>query len=144
MDSKQTLAEIEKVYSSIINLLEITSGDGNFGEYIEYEDTPDERMLEEEIDIILDKLADVKAKFEYITKPVTKTGVLRKNRTTNYYELIFRGEAIHEYHAGSRIEALVMFEGKGTWTISRLEHNGDYYIVGNSEVELEGLQVRLR
>lgn len=147
MDSNQALKEFEKICLSIDSLLSKTQLEGGIDDNIEYQDTPDERLLRTEIRGMLSKMLDVKETFEYLKKPVRQTGFLRKNHETGYYELISNGNVVFAYHAGYRIEALITDFDEDTWTVSRLEYNNeyhDYYIVGESMTELEGLQVRLR
>ena len=145
MDSKQALDKLGDI-STAINCLIFHTGSefGEPDENIEYKDSPDDRMMGNEIYRLLDKLTDIKKRIEYLKKPIIVEGVLRKNEN-NYYELISKGKVEKVYHAGTPIEALIKDDDKLTWEITRVEHNGlDYYLVGNSGVKLEGLKVRIR
>lgn len=147
MDSRQALKLLNEVGLKIEQTLFQTVGgeEGEYDDNIEYKDTPDDRLYGNEIYRILEKLNGIKDRIDYLNKDIRTCGILRKNKQ-NYYEMVSKtGEVEKTYHCGDRIEALVEDNEIFTWVVSRIEHNGvDYYITGNSEVQLEGLAVRMR
>lgn len=146
MDSKEALKELNGVQVKIEELLLKTCGSyGDYDENITYKDTPDDRLNGNEIYKILENLEKIKDKISYLNREVKVTGRLRKNEK-DYYEMVTENGTVEKvYHCGSSIEALVPDGDTYTWTISRVEHNGqDYYIYGDRTVPMEGLEVRER
>lgn len=112
--------------------------------------TPDQRQQLEEYRNILYKLDEVQGNFAYFDKPVKEVSTLHMNASGRYETA--KG---HYYTSGSGIEFMRIeeiynydtdkWENAGIWTCSRIEsRNGEYYIVGYSDVELSGLKVRVR
>lgn len=102
---------------------------------------PDDAFLLAELRGILEKLDDASRNIDYITRPVKGVYTLHKNRNGRY-ECSAR-----EFTSGSSIEFYYYndFYERYEWAASRVEHDGnDYYIVGYSNLVLEGLMVRLR
>ena len=110
----------------------------------------DERQKLEEYRNILYKLDEVQGNLAYYDKPVKEVSRLHMNSEGRYETA--KG---HYYTSGSGIEFLRTEEvynydtdkwkNAGIWTCSRVEsRNGQYYIVGYSDVELSGLKVRVR
>jgi hypothetical protein len=134
---------LEKINNSIEDLLKET-------QYLNYYDLsglecdvkdPNELMLREEYRTILDHLERAYSTIQYLGGSIKTEGVLRKQRNGRYS---LNGT---ELSCGYKLEALVYddFDERYQWVAGRIEHNGtDYYIVGLSEVDLEGLKVRVR
>ena len=112
--------------------------------------TADERQKLEEYRNILYKLDEVQGNLAYYDKPVKEVSGLHMNASGRYETV--KG---HCYTSGSGIEFLRTeeaynydtdkWENAKVWTCSRVEsRNGEYYIVGYSDVELSGLKVRVR
>lgn len=104
----------------------------------------------EEYEGILYKLDEMQSRMEYHTKSVKEVSRLHMNASGRYETA--RG---HYYTSGNGIEFLRTeevynydtdkWENAEIWTTSRVEsRNGEYYIVGYSDVELSGLKVRVR
>lgn len=119
---------------------------------------PEDIFLVEETRQILEKLADVTHTMNYLKRPVTREGVLVKQENGRYALHSAEHMHDHEFTSGSGIECLLTDDWHTAydpatdeyvqtpyWFASRMEHNGtDYYIVGASINELEGLKVRIR
>lgn len=119
---------------------------------LEYDNTdPDQLMLVDELRSMFTKLDDISHTINYLSRPVKKEGILHKNRNGRYE---MNG---HEFSSGYGIEYLATdgwhyrydenneYVQTPYWCTGRIEHNGkDYYIVGATGVELEGLRVRIR
>ena len=112
--------------------------------------TADEWQKLEEYRNILYKLDEVQGILAYYDKPVKEVSRLHMNESGSYETA--RG---HYYTSGNGIEFLRTeevynydtdkWENAEIWTTSRVEsRNGEYYIVGYSDVELSGLKVRVR
>lgn len=102
---------------------------------------PNQLLLWYELQGMVEKLASVKSRADYLSKEVKSMGKLRKN-SRDRYELDGK-----EFTCGDRIEALVDdgFYRVPYWTVTSVEHDGqDYYLVGNKNVKLQGLKVRIR
>ena len=142
MRSNEVLQELSLISNKINDLLYHTRGSSEYNEVdgkINYSDTSDERLYQDEFKGILERLEMVKGDIEYLKRPIKKTGVLHKN-DRGRYETEFM-----EYTSGNGIEALINEDEIVKWVVSRIEHNGkDYYIVGYSGINLEGLEVRIR
>lgn len=139
--------QIETVlYISCYREYDDLSGLDNFSQI----KSADERQKLEEYRNILYKLDEVQGNFAYFDKPVKEVSRLHMNASGRY------GTAKgHYYTSGSGIEFMRIeeiynydtdkWENAGIWTCSRIEsRNGEYYIVGYSDVELSGLKVRVR
>ncbi|KAA1180891.1 DUF5348 domain-containing protein [Paenibacillus sp. B2(2019)] len=87
-----------------------------------------------------DKLNDVRHIIRQVTSPVIEEGIVRKNSSVRY-EL----PSGDYFTSGSTIEYFFTYsDGESRWIYSRIEHIGeDYYIVDNSNIQLEGLLVRV-
>lgn len=132
---------MEKAKRAMIESIPRLKGLVKEAERLEYEvvpKSPDEHMEYDQLIATGNLIADVVERLEYLCRPVSETGVLRKNETGRYE---IKGG---EFTSGSRLEALI-HDGEKAWVLSRIEHNGDdYYIYGFPEVQLEGLTVRIR
>lgn len=153
-DLKALCEEMKKLRKQIDTILYISG-------YRDYDDlsglndykqikTADERQKLEEYRNILYKLDEVQGNFAYYDKPVKEVSRLHMNASGRYETA--KG---HYYTSGSGIEFIRIeeiynydtdkWENAGIWTCSRIEsRNGEYYIVGYSDVELSGLKVRVR
>lgn len=51
-----------------------------------------------------------------------------------------------EFTSGDGIEVLIYddFYDKKCWKKTRVEHDGDYYLVGYSNIPMQGLKARIR
>ena len=124
----------------------------NVTKYDQYEDwscikdyeeitDPDELQLLDEYQTIMRHLCDVHYVLQYQHREIIGEDVLSINER-NYFE-----DRYHEYHCGDGIEYYFYddWDEKYKWRTSRIEHNGkQYYIVGNPDIELNGLRVRHR
>jgi hypothetical protein len=144
MQSNEVFQELTRLTKDINSLLYHTKGTDSYNEvdhFIKWGDTAEEKMLQDEIYPMLEKLEGIKNNIVYLNMPVKKSGTLHKNERGRY-ESEFR-----EYTSGCRIEILIIDpeEECEKWVISRVEHNGsDYYIVGYPKIKMDGLQVRIR
>lgn len=145
MVSLQTLlAEATKLNREIGRILK-SSTYSDYGDLSELDiDTKDgeQIFLRDELDGIMDKLADAQAKIEYLNRPIEEVSRLHKNRSGQY-----ETAGGHCFHSGSQIEVLISDEYRDApyWTKTRVEHDGtDYYLVGNKAVKMDKLTVRVR
>ncbi len=136
---------LRKLGIDIKEMVEVT-------EYDRYEDwscikdfdkitDPDELQLLDEYQTVMRHLCDIYYTLLYQQREIIGEGVLSFN-AQGYYE-----DKYHEYHCGDGIEYYFYddWDEKYKWRTSRIEHNGNrYYIVGNPNVELNGLRVRHR
>ncbi len=136
---------LRKLGIGIKEMVEVT-------EYDRYEDwscikdfdkitDPDELQLLDEYQAVMRHLCDIYYTLLYQQREIIGEGVLSFN-AQGYYE-----DKYHEYHCGDGIEYYFYddWDEKYKWRTSRIEHNGNrYYIVGNPNVELNGLRVRHR
>lgn len=136
---------LRKLGIGIKEMVEVT-------EYDRYEDwscikyfdkitDPDELQLLDEYQTVMRHLCDIYYTLLYQQREIIGEGVLSFN-AQGYYE-----DKYHEYHCGDGIEYYFYddWDEKYKWRTSRIEHNGNrYYIVGNPNIELNGLRVRLR
>lgn len=142
-DLEKILLELKPISSSIGKVLKSSSYeeyDDLSGLNINYEDA-EQLLLLDELRRIIQKLDDVKARVDYLNKPVIWTKRLSKNESGKYET------SKKEYSCGARIEALVSndYHDVPYWAITRVEHDGDdYYLVGYKDVPLEHLTVRAR
>jgi hypothetical protein len=107
---------------------------------IDYKD-PEQLFIVDELRYILEKLDMAKDAIDYLNCPVKYSGTLIKN-SRGRYEIKQK-----EYTCGSSIEALVTdnYHDEPYWTRTRVEHDGlDYYLVGNKNIQMKGLKVRVR
>lgn len=136
---------LRKLGIGIKEMVEVT-------EYDRYEDwscikdfdkitDPDELQLLDEYQTVMRHLCDIYYTLLYQQREIIGEGVLSFN-AQGYYE-----DKYHEYHCGDGIEYYFYddWDEKYKWRTSRIEHNGNrYYIVGNPNIELNGLRVRHR
>lgn len=112
--------------------------------------TADQRLQLEEYCRVLDKLDEVQYRLEYLEMPVREVSRIYQNETGRY-----ETDHEHYYTSGSGIEFLRteevynsdsgQWENTEIWTRSTVESkDGEYYIVGYPDIELSGLQVRVR
>lgn len=102
---------------------------------------PDELQLLDEYQTVMRHLCDIYYTLLYQQREIIGEGVLSFN-AQGYYE-----DKYHEYHCGDGIEFYFYddWDEKYKCRTSRIEHNGEhYYIVGNPNIELDGLRVRHR
>lgn len=102
---------------------------------------PDELQLLDEYQTVMCHLCDIYYTLLYQQREIIGEGALSFN-VQGYYE-----DKYHEYHCGDGIEYYFYddWDEKYKWRTSRIEHNGQrYYIVGNPNVEINGLRVRHR
>ena len=122
---------------------------------VEYShEDPQESFLATELSGVLYKLEDIKARLDYLQRPIEAKGLLFKGdngrytaRATETAPDSFIEE--WEYTSGHSIEFLYTDpdEERTSWRASRVEYSHekqDYYIVGYRETQLEGLTVRRR
>ena len=143
--SNDALTQLTKVKEAIYSLLYVTQGSSPYSNYdsnIAYdENDSEERLLENEINKILEKLDYIHGDIKYLTSSIKDEGYLSKN-TNGRYEL--NG---YEYTCGNGIEVLLYDEWseRFDWSITRIEHDGnDYYAVGHSDICLDGVKARRR
>ena len=153
-DLKTLTEEMEKLNQQIKVVLAVS-------EYRELDDlsgldgydkikSADELQQIEEYRRILQKLDEINSAFEYFERPIIEVSRIYTNELGRY-----ETDGGYCYTSGSSIEFLREDEiyNKDTdkmeqvevWTTSRVEsQNGQYYIVGYSDLEMSGLKVRRR
>lgn len=143
-DLQMVLAEAVKLNRSLTQFINFTtypkSGDLS---NLDMDLTDAEQiMLWDELWHITDKLADVQARINYLSRPVVEVSRLSKGTAGKY-----RTEKGHYYDCQSSIEALVTDEYREVpyWTRTTVEHDGkDYYLFGFHGLPMDGLTVRVR
>ena len=143
MDLSKASREVTRISQDIEKLVKETQ----FEEYDDLSgrefdlDDPNQIQLWDEMKHIMDRLNGIRHDVEYLNKRVIASGKLYKN-SNGRYEACGR-----EFSSGSLIEALIddgLFDSP-RWEVSRIEHNGsDYYLYGHKEVNLSGLEIRIR
>lgn len=101
---------------------------------------PEEKFLRNELIKILESLSDVQNQINYLCKE-GKEFVLHKNSRGRYEN------SVREYTSGQVIEFCYYDEldEEYVWEKSAVEHDGeDYFIVGYSEIKMDGLKVKER
>lgn len=107
---------------------------------IDYNDA-EQLLLLDEFKGILDKLESAKRDIDYLNRPVTYTGFLQKNSRDRYET------GNKEFTSGNGVEVLIYddFYEKKHWVKTRVGHDGeDYYLVGYRDIQMQGLDVRIR
>ncbi len=143
-DLKQVLAEANGLYCKIDNILKLSTYDDCDdlgGLEINYQDG-EQLFLLEELQAVMRNLDEVRGRLVYLARPIREVSRLHRNESGRY-----ETEGGHCYRCGSPIEALVQdgYRDVPYWVWTRLEHNGQgYYLVGYSNVEMDGLTVRVR
>lgn len=149
----EILPEVEKLRKDIIGLLvkaDYMSYDDLSG--IEYDKTdPEQLFLIDKLCQVFYDLDNACSTLNHLSRTIKTEGILRK-KSNGRYEL--NGS---ELTSGNGIEYLAtddrhhVYDNSGSyqqvayWRSSRIEHNGaDYYIVGDSDIKLDGLRARIR
>lgn len=135
------VSELQPRISRLLHNSTYNQFDDLSGLEINYEDS-EQLLLLDELQWIMERLADVDDSIRYMSQPVVETGRLHKNASGRY-----ETERGHYYCCGSPIEALVQDERYEVpyWAKTSIEHDGrDYYLVGHRHVSLDGLMVRIR
>ena len=69
-----------------------------------------------------------------------KEGVLYFDKPTGRYDVAFHdGSYYGGLHCGNTFEIL----DNGAWTPTRIEHSRGWYLAGHSNLQLDGLKVRM-
>jgi len=104
---------------------------------------PEQGLLRDELGAIMRKLSDISWELDYLSKPISYQGTIRRLSSGRYGT-----EDGFYYTSGRIIEALIEdpYEPERmTWIVSSVEHDGkDYYIVNYPKIKMAGLQVRRR
>lgn len=143
-DTNTILRELVAVKRAIAIVEQITGYEkyGDMGE-VEIQNEAEDVFLRDEFDRIVNGLDDAKSRIEYLMLPISETGTLFRNSNGRY-----ETEKGNEYTCGCRIEYLSVAEDEyehTKWCRSSVEHDGnDYYIVGERNLSLDGLLVRVR
>ena len=97
-------------------------------------------FLWNELQGIMNSLADAQAGVDYLSRPVQAEGVLRMGKNDRY---CLKGT---ELPCGSRVEILVEddYHDVPYWCLGRLEHDGGYYFTGARKMRLQGAKARIR
>lgn len=112
---------------------------------------PEERFLRTELMYMLEKLDDITDDIEYLNKSIKYQGKLHKQPNGRYevggYELS-SGYGVEVLTPCMIWDADIQDEVEGfEWVSSRVEYDHgkhDYYLVGHSDIDLEGLTARVR
>lgn len=138
MDLKKVNDLLYEVQNKISRL------EARFGNLVTYDDLEfdydnvEEKFEAKIIGEVLKKLDAVNRQLKYLDKEVTINGYLVKN-SDGRWEI---EGSYHYYTSGSPIEFFYTEENE--WCISRVEYHEDYYIVGYKDLNMYGLQVRVR
>ena len=145
------MAKIKAIYESLSKLAEEIGEieyQARFSEYscdfkVEFNsDSPDDVQLYRNLHDIIEQLHKAKNTMDYLNNPIKDYTTLHKNCYDRY-----ETEDGREFTCGSSIEyyGYDEYTERNAWIESRIEHNGDdYYIVGDRELSLEGLRIRIR
>ncbi|MCM1027391.1 MAG: DUF5348 domain-containing protein [Roseburia sp.] len=126
---------------SILNFSTYEDYDDLSGLKINYRDG-EQLFLLEELRTVMKNLEEAKDRLSYLARPIQEVSRLHRNESGRY-----ETASGHSYTSGSLIEALVKdgYHEVPYWVRTSLEHNGrDYYLVGYTDVALDGLTVRVR
>ena len=99
-------------------------------------------FLLDELQGVMEKLADVEDTIRYMELPVDEISHLHKNGSGRY-----ETSQGFVYCCGCPIEALISDDRYDVpyWTRTSVEHDGsDYYLVGHRDVSMNGLVTRTR
>lgn len=100
---------------------------------------PQAQYLRGEYAAIGERIDDIRTAFDLLNAPLVAEGKLAKNGLGRYEVGGF------ELTSGSRVEYMQYGNGwPDTWCASRIEYNGDYYIVAEPKLPLVGLLVRIK
>jgi hypothetical protein len=119
--------------------------------YERYGDIPfnaldaDEAFRAEELNGILSDLESVRRRIDYLSTPVRTVARLSRDDKGRYFIITEKGELT--FTSGSSIEFLTEENGSLKWALSTVEYSQsrkDYFITGYPELNLDGLQVRVR
>ena len=98
-------------------------------------------FLWDELQGVMNKLADAQSAIEYLSLPVKVEGVLRMGKNDRY---CLKGT---ELPCGSSLEILVKDDCHDVpyWRPGRIEHDGErYYFTGAKKMSLKGAKARIR
>ena len=143
-DINQACAELNILGQKIENYLRLSNyyNYNDLSEFAVDHKDAEQLFLKEEMQIIMDRLAEAQDRIKYLSCPVKEISRLHKNRSGRY-----ETEQGHYYCSASRIEALVPDRDTGLtrWVRTNVEHNRkDYFLVGYDDVPMDGLTVRVR
>lgn len=142
MNHNQVLKQLEQLKERIGLIKEDADYSDHYeyisGGNIDFSDDAEGRFLKEHMKNILTELSDIEEKISHITNEIVAEGIAMKN-VDNRYEI-----SSTVLSCGKRVEALINIEGIQKWVQTRIEHNGDYYMAGYSDVPLEGTYIRIR
>ena len=135
-----------KAISNIINKVAEQTGYVEFGDMnlldIDMRDA-DELFVYDEINQIVDSLAEIQGNIDYMGIPIKYESKLMKNEDGRY-----ETEQGEYYECGRVIEYVSHDESQHEneyWRKSRIGNNGvDYYIIAEPTLQLEGLNIRVR
>ena len=143
-DLKMVLEKVNDIKWKIDSILR----DSTYDDYddlsgldIDYKDS-EQLFLLDELQAVMKCLDEVRGRIEYLSLPVREVSRLHRNGSGRY-----ETDGGYCYTCGSSIEALVQdgYQEVPYWVWTRLEHNEKgYYLVGYSNVDLDGLTVRIR
>ena len=143
--TNEVLQELQLIGRAIDKVMRMT-GYKEYGDmsYLETDKgSPNDIFLSNEMERMMEKLADEECRIRYLFLPIVETGTLHQNGNGRY-----ETESGYEYTCGYGIEYLKPAEDEyepTRWCRSRVEHNGEcYYIVGDKKTTLDGLTVRIR
>ena len=122
---------------------------GQFDGYLEYEYSgmveynhadPEQCQMASVLYTVLRHLEDAHLQMEYMRLPVTHRGRLHQNANGRY-----ECDGV-ELTCGSPVEVLVSdsFLGEREWYASHIEADNGYYLVGKKNLDLEGMEARIR
>ncbi|MFD2658517.1 DUF5348 domain-containing protein [Gracilibacillus thailandensis] len=104
---------------------------------------PDDYFMRNEIRSISDKLDDIHRKLNYLSKPISDQGYIRRN-SSGRYEL----PSGDYFTSGSACEILYTddIDNEQYWIYTRIEHNGeDYFATAlGRDISINGMMVRVR
>lgn len=147
-DVLMELLNVNKGIDSLFKKTNKNQGNSNGLDFlVEYEDSADGRLLQDELTNILERLYDLQQDIIYLQMPIKENGFLRLNASERFEMINSEGQYITEFYSGRVIEALIYDDYKecDKWVISRVESTGDkYYIYGYKNIAMDGLQVRIR
>jgi len=145
------MAKLKKQIETVLSISDYRNYDDLSGlsDFKNIKSADDRQMLEEYRNILY-KLDEIQTDLSYFEKPIKEVSRIYLNETGRY-----ETDKGYYYTSGSGIEFLRTdevcnydtgtFENAEIWTTARIESkNGEYYIVGYSDVELSGLKVRVR
>lgn len=154
-----TINELQKKLLALSSEIDKIINETNYDLYedlssVEIDKTSSEDLLlYDQLCPVLSKLLDVKDTVNYLNKPIKYTGTLRMNKSGRYeivgYDHVYTSGCLIEYLCTDNWHTIYEPETDHDiripyWKLSHIESDDGYYIVGDKDMLLVDLMVRVR